>query len=504
MAQRNKISRRTFVSSAAVASLGFTIVPRHVIGGKNYVPPSDKLTIAYIGCGTQGLREMTSLITNPKIQIISVCDPNKRTTNYIDWSPHGIRNTIRKVLGDDTWDEGVEGISGGRDVGQAFVEQYYAKNKPSGKYKGCTSYADFRELLEKENDADALKIMTPDHLHATISIAGMKKGKHIVMHKPIANRIYESRRNIETARQTGMSTHLLAWSRRPGNDLVKKWIADGAIGNLKEIHNWSYRPVWPQWTSLPTDTPPVPEGFDWDLWLGPVPHRPYHPNYTHCVFRGWYDFGGGSIADMGHYSLWPMFLTLGVSTPPISAEAYGTTTRTVVDHVSRNVVNDVAFPYSCIVRLKFPKQETLPAFDLFWYDGGMKPPTPPELEVDGKDLPEEGMMFVGDKGKILGGFRNENPVLIPERRMKEYLGGTTLPEEEAERGDDIWIDAFREKKQSPGSFLLAGPVSETINLAAVALRAKKKVLYDVAKMEITNIPEANALLRREYRKGWEL
>lgn len=504
MAQRNKISRRTFVSSAAVASLGFTIVPRHVIGGKNYVPPSDKLTIAYIGCGTQGLREMTSLITNPKIQIISVCDPNKRTTNYIDWSPHGIRNTIRKVLGDDTWDEGVEGISGGRDVGQAFVEQYYAKNKPSGKYKGCTSYADFRELLEKENDADALKIMTPDHLHATISIAGMKKGKHIVMHKPIANRIYESRRNIETARQTGMSTHLLAWSRRPGNDLVKKWIADGAIGNLKEIHNWSYRPVWPQWTSLPTDTPPVPEGFDWDLWLGPVPHRPYHPNYTHCVFRGWYDFGGGSIADMGHYSLWPMFLTLGVSTPPISAEAYGTTTRTVVDHVSRNVVNDVAFPYSCIVRLKFPKQETLPAFDLFWYDGGMKPPTPPELEVDGKDLPEEGMMFVGDKGKILGGFRNENPVLIPERRMKEYLGGTTLPEEEAERGDDIWIDAFREKKQSPGSFLLAGPVSETINLAAVALRAKKKVLYDAAKMEITNIPEANALLRREYRKGWEL
>ncbi len=504
MAQRNKISRRTFVSSAAVASLGFTIVPRHVIGGKNYVPPSDKLTIAYIGCGTQGLREMTSLITNPKIQIISVCDPNKRTTNYIDWSPHGIRNTIRKVLGDDTWDEGVEGISGGRDVGQAFVEQYYAKNKPSGKYKGCTSYADFRELLEKENDADALKIMTPDHLHATISIAGMKKGKHIVMHKPIANRIYESRRNIETARQTGMSTHLLAWSRRPGNDLVKKWIADGAIGNLKEIHNWSYRPVWPQWTSLPTDTPPVPEGFDWDLWLGPVPHRPYHPNYTHCVFRGWYDFGGGSIADMGHYSLWPMFLTLGVSTPPISAEAYGTTTRTVVDHVSRNVVNDVAFPYSCIVRLKFPKQETLPAFDLFWYDGGMKPPTPPELEVDGKDLPEEGMMFVGDKGKILGGFRNENPVLIPERRMKEYLGGTTLPEEEAERGDDIWIDAFREKKQSPGSFLLAGPVSETINLAAVALRAKKKVLYDAVKMEITNIPEANALLRREYRKGWEL
>lgn len=236
-----------------------------------------------------------------------------------------------------------------------------------------------------------------------------------------------------------------------------------------------------------------------------MPHRPYHPHYTNCVFRGWYDFGGGSIADMGHYSLWPMFLTLGVKSPPLSAEAYATTTRTVVNHVSRKVVNDVAFPYACIVRLKFPAQETLPPFDLFWYDGGMKPPTPPELEADGRDVPEEGMMFVGDKGKILGGFRNEEPVLIPEARMKSYGGGKAMRgEEEAERGDDVWIDAFRAKKQSPGSFLLAGPVSETINLAAVALRAGKKVLYDADKMRITNVPEANSFLKREYRDGWEL
>jgi hypothetical protein len=332
----------------------------------------------------------------------------------------------------------------------------------------------------------------------------MKKGKHVVIHKPIANRMYESRLSIDTARQTGVSTHLLAWSKRPGNDLVKKWIADGAIGKLKEIHNWSYRPVWPQWTTLPKETPPVPKDFNWDLWLGPVPDRPYHPSYTHCVFRGWYDFGGGSIADMGHYSLWPMFMTLGITKPAISAESYATTTRTVVDGVSKNVVNNVAFPYSSIVRFKFPSQETLPAFDLFWYDGGMKPHTPEELEADGKDMPEEGMMFVGEKGKILGGFRNEDPVLLPESRMKSYLAGKTMPKEEAERGDDIWIDAFRDKKQSPGSFLLATAVSETINLGAIALRTRKKVLYDTQKMEITNLPEANQYLRREYRKGWEL
>ena len=503
MATRKKISRRQFIASTATASLAFSIVPRHVLGGPGIVAPSDQLTLGYIGCGTQGMREMTELIANPKIRIVSVCDPNKLSTNYIDWSPTGIRDGIRKALGDPSWGQNFTGIPGGRDIGKEFVEKYYSKDKGT-KYKGCTSYVDYRELLEKEKDIDALKIMTPDHLHATISIAAMKKGKHIVIHKPIANRMYESRLSIETAKKTGVSTHLLAWSIRNGNDIVKKWIADGAIGTLKEIHNWSYRPVWPQWTSNPQDTPPVPPDFNWDLWLGPIPDRPYHPNYTHCVFRGWYDFGGGSIADMGHYSLWPMFLTLGVNTAPLSAEAYSTTTRTVIDGVSRNVVNDVAFPYSCIVRFKFPKQETLPAFDLFWYDGGMKPHTPEELEADNKDLPPEGMMFVGDKGKILGGFRNEDPVLIPESRMKSYMNGQTNPKDVSQRNEDVWIDAFREKKQSPGSFLLAGPISETINLGAIALRARKKVLYDSQKMEITNIPEANKFLRREYRTGWEL
>lgn len=504
MKPTSKINRREFISSATAASLAFTIVPRHVLGGVNYVPPSEKLNIGYIGCGTQGMREMTDLIANPKIHIVSVCDPNKMSTDYIDWSPNGIRDGIRKALGDSTWGSHFNGIPGGRDIGQDFVQKYYGKNNPDKKYKGCPSYNDFREMLDKEKDIQALKVMTPDHLHATVSTAGMKKGMHIVMHKPIANRMHESRLTIETARTTGVSTHLLAWSKRPGNDLTKKWLADGAIGTLKEIHNWSYRPVWPQWDKIPTETPPVPEGFDWDLWLGPEIHRAYHPNYTHCVFRGWYDFGGGSIADMGHYSLWPMFLTLGVNTPPLSAQAYATTTRQIVNQVSKSVTNDVAFPYSCIVRFKFPEQETLPAFDLFWYDGGMKPHTPEVLEKEGKELPTEGMMFVGDKGIILGGFRNEKPVLLPESLMKQYGASANGEEERPVRSDDVWIDAFREKKQSPGSFLLATAVSETINLGAIALRSGKKVIYDANKMEITNVPEANRLLHREYRKGWEL
>ena len=499
-----KFNRREFISSAATASLAFTILPRHVIGGQGYIAPSDKLTLAYIGCGTQGLREMSALLTNPKLQIVAVCDPNKMTTNYIDWSPNGIRDGIRKTLEDPTWGEGISGIPGGRDIGQDFVQRYYTKMNGGSAYK-CPSYEDFRELLEKEKNFDAVKIMTPDHLHGYISIAAMKKGKHVVIHKPIANRMHEAKLTIDTARTTGTSTHLLAWAKINGNEVAKKMIQDGAIGTLKEIHNWSNRPVWPQWTSNPVDTPPVPEGFNWQLWLGPVPDRPYHPNYTHNVFRGWYDFGGGSIADMGHYSLWPLFLSLGIKTAPLSAEACGTTTSAISGNVSRRVVNDVAFPYSCTVRFKFPKQETLPAFDLYWYDGGIRPRTPEELEADNGSLPAEGMMFVGDKGKILAGFRCENPQLLPKSKMDSYLGGKKAAEEKTDTNNDYWIDAFKNKTQSPGSFLYAAPVTETILLGAVALRsAGKKLDYDSQNMKITNVPDANKYLVREYRKGWEL
>jgi hypothetical protein len=357
-------------------------------------------------------------------------------------------------------------------------------------------------LLEKEKDIDAIKIMTPDHLHATVAIASMKKGKHVVTHKPIANRIHEFRVTADTAKKTGCITHLLAWSIKPGYDLAKKWIKEGRIGNLKEIHNWSNRPMWPQWQTNPTETPPIPKDFNWDLWLGPVPDRPYHPNYTHAVFRGWYDFGGGSIADMGHYSLFPLFLAFGIDKPAMSADAYGTTTCTLKNNVAVGVVNDVAFPLSCMIRFQFPATKEFGPFDLNWYDGGIKPLTPDELIADGKSLTREGMMFVGDKGKIVADFRGENPRLIPESRMAGI--STEQPKESGLSGNDVWINAFRNKTQSPGSFLYAGPVTETILLGAVSLRARKRVEYDLVNMKITNDPEANKFLTREYRQGWEL
>ena len=499
-----KLNRREFISSAATIAASISIVPSSVIAGTGHIPPSDQLAVANIGCGTQGLREMGALLQHPKVRVVAVCDSNKSSADYIDWSPNGIRDSIRETLGESSWWEGKTGIPGGRDIGQGYAERYYGKNKPSGKYKGCASYEDFRELLAKEKGIDAVKIMTPDHTHASIALAAMDRKIHVVTHKPISNRLLEGRKVIEKAKSSGTVTHLLAWSDRPEYRQIKAWMDAGLIGELKEIHNWSYRPVWQQWTKRPEPSMPIPDGFNWELWLGPVPDMPYHKNYTHNVFRGWYEFGGGSVADMGHYSLFPLFETLGIDKSPISAKAFGTTTREEVNQVYQWVKNDVAFPASCLIKWKFPAQTSLPSFDLFWYDGGMKPFAPEELEMDGKDTPEEGLMLVGTKGKILGGFRGENPVLLPESKMMVDRDAERINSREVDRDTDMWVNAMLNKQQTPGSFTRAQCITDTINLGAIALRSGKRVDFDASLMRITNDESANQFLTREYRTGWEI
>jgi len=299
----------------------------------------------------------------------------------------------------------------------------------------------------------------------------------------------------------------MPWDSNGSMEQVMAWIDGGAIGALREIHNWTNRPVWPQYTNLPSTTPPIPEGFDWDLWLGPEADRPYSPDYTHMVFRGWYDFGGGSMADMGHYSLWTVFNALELGSPT-SVEPMLSHTCAFTDGIPSRVKNDFSFPTASTVRFKYPASARRPAVDLIWYDGGMRPPTPPELEVDNKELPIEGMMFVGSKGKILAGFLLEDPHLIPERRMRKHpvaptpllrpgqQGGTSL-------GMRQWIAAVQGGPQSPSSFLGAGAISDAVNLYSVALRTGRKLLYDSESRKITNVAEANKYLTREYRKGWD-
>lgn len=504
-----KLSRRNFLGYAGSA-IALTIIPRHVLGGANFVAPSDKITLGLIGVGMQQMGELVNLIQNEKIQVVSVCDPNKYPVGYHQWSPdNGLKNDIRRLIGDSSWGGDVN-VTAGRDCGQDFVNRYYAKIRNNGSYKGCTAYSDYRELLEKEKGVDAVKIVVPDHAYPPLIINSLRKNKHVIAHKPLGNRVYESRAVIEEAKKhPDLVTHMLAWS--PIHDryaLVKKWIDDGVIGNLKEIHNWSYRPVWQQWQNYFTDRPSIPEGFDWDLWLGAWPNRPYHPNYTHTVYRGWYDFGAGSIADMGIYSLWPLFTSFGIENPPSSIESMASTTTDVGSKGEMYAVNNkVAFPQSSIIRWKFEESEKMKPFDLFWYDGGMRPQTPIELEIDDKEFESEGMMFVGDKGKIIGGFRCEDPVIIPESKMLQVSGSKVSPKMVSPKmsGTDVWIDAILNNRQSPGSMTNSSAVIETAHLAAVALRAKSRVKYDHKNMRVTNNDEANNYLYRSaYRPGWEI
>lgn len=505
---RGKIERRQFLAGA-VATGAFTIVPRHVLGGAGYVPPSEKIALAHIGMGTQSFSELGGLLDDPEIQIVSVCDPNTDSSDYVEWGKHSIRNRIRSYLGAPSWREGDDGCPGGREVGRLVVDTYYSRQRGGEKFKSCSAYADFRELLEKEKDLDAVKVMTPDHLHATVAVAAMKKGLHVLMHKPIANRMYEGRLVLETARTSKVATHLLAWGSGTENGRIAARIRKGLIGALREVHNWTNRPVWPQYTEIPKETPPVPKGFDWDLWLGPAAYRPYHPHYTHTVFRGWYDFGGGSMADMGIYSLWPVFTELALGVPS-SAEAWATHTCEIVDNVSRPARNDFAFPNASTLRFRFAAEAGAPPVELFWYEGGMRPRLPEELEAQGVRLDREGILFVGEKGMVLAGFTGQGPRLFsggkaePLRLDEEASGERSGARRGAGGRQHPWVREAKGGEPSPGSFPNAGAITDAVNLGTVALRSGEKVLFDSEAMKITNVPSANRYLTREYRKGWEL
>ncbi len=494
------LNRRKFVGGMAAAS-AFTILPRSVLGGAGFVAPSDRLNVGQIGCGTQGLRQTSAgLVQRDDLQITCVCDPNRDSSNYVDWSRYGNRDTIRELLGDSTWGENDAGIRSGRDVAQEVIERHYGKATPSGNYSGVRSYADFREMLSQESDLDAVVIITPDHTHATISIAALDRGIAAISHKPVSNVLHEVRRTIEAAERSTAPSHLLAYSDHPDRHTLESWIKSGAIGNVREVHNWTARPFWPQgWLDRPTERPPMPDGFDWELWLGPEPSRPYHPNYTFALYRGWYDYGGGCFADMGNYSLWRIYRILNLGAPS-AIEAHANTIAYVdEENVSRFKISEVAYPMAGTIRFTHPARDGRPPVDVYWYEGGIKPQTPIELREKGEVLEGEGMLIVGEEGKILGNFHGRNPRILSEN------GGRRAAQVEVIDGTDEWINAVKNGTKSPGSFESVAPLAEATALAGVAYRRSgRRLEWDSANLTISNDPEANKFVRRTYRPGWEI
>lgn len=503
MDKENTIDRRTFMSASSAAALGMMVAPSLVKGSAKHVAPSDKINIGYIGTGTQGLRVLMEFLRHKDVHIAAVCDANRDSQDYVEWSPNEIRDKIRMFINEPTWGENNTGCRAGRVVGKEVVETFYKNIKGLANYKGCNAYEDYREMLEKEKGLDAVVILTPEHLHATIAIAAMRKGLHVITHKPISNVISEVRLATKVAAETGVATHMFCSASMQTTPLLCEWIWGGAIGQVREVHNWTTRPFWPQGMyEYPQDTLPVPDGLNWDLWLGPAEYRPYHRAYTHATFRGWYDFGTGPLGDMGHYSFYQIWKILKLGAPT-TVEASASVYWAIEGSSWVKKVNKVSLPQAATVHWEFPERGNMTPVTLHWYDGGIRPPVIKELESDKRAMPDEGLLFVGDKGKILAGFSGNSPRIIPEKDMKAFK---RPPQTLARPVDEIdqWVQACRGGEPAGARFEVAREFNETLCLGTIALRAGKKLFWDSEKMQITNDDDAQKLVYRKYRPGWEL
>jgi predicted dehydrogenase len=447
---RGTLSRRGFLGAAGGAA-AFMFLPRHVVRAAAGLSPNGKLNIAGIGVGGQGASDLDQVSSE---NIVALCDVDSDRA----------ANTFKK-------------------------------------FPNAKRYQDFREMLDKEKNIDAVVVATPDHVHAIATMTAIKMGKHVYCEKPLTRTVSEARAIARAAREAGVATQMgnqgMAFE---GNRFINEWLADGCLGPVREVHVWSDRPThrakmplwWAQGIERPTETPPVPASLDWDLWLGPAPWRPYHPAYVPFRWRGWWDFGSGGLGDMGIHNLAPVFSALKLGAPR-SVQATSTP-------VFKETV-----PLASIVHYEFPPRGELPAMKLHWYDGGLLPERPAEMDDDIELDAEDGIIFVGDKGKMLvRGWGGEHPRLIPESRNQEYKRPpATLPRSIGHHKE--WIAACKGGPPPRSNFDFAGPLTEAVLLGSVCIRnGGAKLLWDAPNLKFTNNPEANQFLQYEYRKGWTL
>ena len=426
-------------------------LPAHVLGRAGETSPNNKLNIAGIGVGGQGGHDVDQFSSE---NIVALCD-----------------------------------------VDEAHAARVFKK------YPNAKRYKDFRQMLDQDKSIDAVVVGTPDHLHAIVSVTAIKHGKHVYCEKPLTRTVYEARAVAKAARGAKVATQMgnqgMAFE---GNRLINEWLWAGAIGPVREVHVWSDRPThrgkmplwWPQGVERPKDTPQVPDTLDWDLWLGPAPVRPYHSAYVPFRWRGWWDFGTGGLGDMGIHNLAPVFSALKLGAPDtVQASSTPVFAETV--------------PLAAIVHYQFPARGDMPPVQLHWYDGGLLPERPAELGENAVLDAEDGIIFVGDKGKMLvKGWGGEHPRLIPESADKAYQRPPkTLPRSIGHYKE--WVQACKTGSPTRSNFDFAGPLTEAVLLGSVCIRnGGDRLVWDSANLKITNDPDANKYLHYEYRKGWSL
>ncbi|MEO9020832.1 MAG: Gfo/Idh/MocA family oxidoreductase [Ginsengibacter sp.] len=473
-------SRREFLKNTAIAAAGFMIVPRHVLGGKGFIAPSDMLTVAGIGAGGKGESDIANFFKTGKVNIGFLCDVDTRSA----------ATTV--------------------------------KNFPKAKY-----YKDWREMLDKESKhIDAVSVSIPDHNHAVAALGAMQLGKHVYVQKPMTHDIYEARTLTEAAKRYKVVTQM--GNQGASGDGVRQlmeWYNAGIIGEVHTVYCWTDRPVWPQGIPWPSQKADVPAALDWNLWIGTAQYRDYVEKLVPFNWRGWWDFGTGALGDMGCHIMGPAFRVLGLK--------YAKDVQASVGSVYVGEFQRGYFPQSCPpsshVTLTFPPtKNTKNEITVHWMDGGIQPERPEELEAnevfgDGGN----GTLFIGTKGKMMCGTYGADPKLLPTKRTNEVKVPQTIARVPggADGHYGQWIEACIAgfgKKEVSSPFEFAGPLTEALLMANLAIRGfdiRKprvngkgydypgryiKLLWDNDNMRVTNFEDVNQYVKREYPQGYSL
>lgn len=439
------LSRRKFIGSTTAALAGFTIIPGHAVSGLGHIPPSDKLNIAGIGIGGKGKVNLNNMVDQ---NIVALCD--------VDW-----------------------------DYAKPVFE----------KYPDAKRYKDFREMLEKQKDIDAVVIATPDHTHALAAAAAMEMGKHTYLQKPLTHSVWESRRLTEIAKKTGVVTQM-------GNEghssdsvyEVAEIVQSGCLGVVNEAHVWTNRPIWRQGMPMPVKEVEIPATLDWDLFIGPAKMRPYNPEYHPWIWRGWWDFGTGALGDMGCHLLDVPYFALQLGAP----SAF---------QASSSLVNTESAPVAGMVSYLFPARRNLPfcsfpELKLTWYDGGFMPARPFDLPLDAPMDPGGGFMFIGSEATLIAEsygakwkvYKNgaefiPKPKINLERIPDDQKGGG--------RHEMHFVNCCKNGGKPASRFEYAGPFNEFVVMGNLAVRMqslKKTLLWDSENMKVTNISSDEKLV----------
>ncbi len=438
-----KRTRRRFLRETAVASLAVGAAP--IVFAAPATPPSAKLNVASIGVGGRGHANTRAMAGE---NLVALCDV----------------------------DEG-------------------CLNRAAEEFPSARKYVDFRELLDKEKELDAVVVSTPDHCHAFASVPAMRRGLHCYCEKPLTHSVWEARLMAETAKRNKVVTHMGTGAQSSeGHIRTVEMIRDGAIGDVTAAHVWTNRPIWPQGMDRPAGEDPVPKGLNWDLWIGPAPMRPFKGRYAEgrfkdqrvyhpFVWRGWWDFGTGACGDIAPHSMNVVFWALELGAPAtVEAQCSG--------------MKAESFPDWSVITYHFPAEGKRKAMDIVWYDGGKRP----SLEITGgREVGDNGTLFVGTKGLLMVGAAKP----YPEKDFADY----EPPAKTFRRRGEIhqaWLQAIKNGDDTGCPFEYSGPMTEAYLLGDIALKVERKIEWNAAEMRVLNCPEANQYVKREYRDGWTL